>query len=391
MRPASSVFDPARQVHSHPAPGGVRRLAPGGLRGRRRGIVWWGLVGCLALPAAGCARSSVQTKTAPPEAPGIAVNMIEAREIKVPRILTLSGSLTGSEQAQVAAGAAGKVLATYVERGSVVKRGAPLARLDTRMITAQAHEAAAQVESLKVQEAQAQLDCDRNQRLFDKGAISRADYDRARSQCQTAKWSLAGAQARRAQTSEALKDSQIRAPFSGMVVDRAVSAGEYVRPDSRVVTLVDVDSLRLELTVPEAEVTAVKQGQTVDFRLASGKRDVVYHGRIRYVGPSVRLQTRDAVVEAIVDNPGHELRPGMFVTAEMPLGERALPAVPRSAIRSDGTQRFVFVVSDGRLEQRLVQVNDAPGALVPIVSGLAAGEKVVATLTPEVRDGTRVK
>jgi membrane fusion protein (multidrug efflux system) len=354
-------------------------------------VVMVGLAGLVALPVAGCARSEAETRMGAPEAPPIAVSLVAAREIKVPRVLTLSGSLTGAEQAQVAAGAAGKVLATYVERGSVVKRGAPLARLDARMITAQAQEATAQVESLKVQQAQAQLDCDRTQQLFDKGALSRADYDRAHSQCQTAKWTLAGAEARRDQTSEALKDSQIRAPFSGMVVDRAVSAGEYVRPDSRVVTLVDVDSLRVELTVPEAEVAAIKQGQTIDFRLASGKRDAVYHGRIRYVGPSVRQQTRDAVVEAIVDNPGHELRPGMFVTAEVALGEQALPSVPQTAVRNDGTQRFVFVVSDGRIEQRLVQVSAARGELIPIVNGVATGEKVVATLTPEVRDGARVK
>ena len=256
------------------------------------------------LAAAGCSRSAAETKAvAPAEVPPIAVDVVFVREIKVPRVLTLSGSLAGSEQAQVAAGAAGKVLATYVERGSVVKKGAALARLDARMVSAQAQEAAAQVESLRAQQAQAQLDCDRTQRLFDKGAISKADFDRAHTQCATAKWSLAGAEARKVQTAEALSDTQIRAPFSGMVVDRAITAGEYVRPDSRVVTLVAVDSLRVELTVPEADVAAVKLGATVDFRLAAGKKGAVYHGRIRYIGPAVRQQTRDAVVEAVVDNP----------------------------------------------------------------------------------------
>ena len=385
MTPASSPFLPTPPM---------RRLPP--LRGiTRRGRLALALLGWTLLPilgSVGCARSSAETKVVPPpEAPPISVSVVEAREIKVPRVLTLSGSLVGAEQAQVAAGAAGKVLATFVERGSVVRRGAPLARLDVRMITAQAQEATAQVESLKVQQAQAQLDCDRTQRLLDKGAISRADYDRTHSQCETAKWTLAGAQARLAQTEEALKDSQIRAPFSGMVVDRAVSAGEYVRPDSRVVTLVGVDSLRVELTVPESEVAAVKQGQTVNFRLASGKKDVVYHGRIRYIGPSVRQQTRDAVVEATVDNPGHDLRPGMFVTAEMPLGEQTLPAVPRTGIRSDGPQHHVFVVAGNQLEDRMVQVVDTSGPLVAIVMGVKAGDRVVGNITPDVRDGARIK
>ncbi|MBC8133102.1 MAG: efflux RND transporter periplasmic adaptor subunit [Deltaproteobacteria bacterium] len=348
----------------------------------------------VVVSTAGCARSSAETKTAltPDAAAPISVTLVAARDMKVPRLLTLSGTLMGGEQAQVAAGAAGKVLATYVERGSVVKKGAPLAKLDARMITAQAQEASAQVESLKAQQAQADLDCERTQRMFDKGAISKSDYDRAHTQCATAKWSLAGAEARKVQSAEALRDSQIRAPFAGMVVDRAISAGEYVRPDSRVVTLVSVDKLRVELTVPEGDVTLIKEGMAVDFRLASGKKDATYRGRVRYIGPAVRQQTRDAVVEAIVENPGHELRPGMFVTADLTLGEQVLPAVPRSALRTDGVHRHLFVATGGRLEERLVQVVDnRGGADVAIANGVKTGEKVVATLSADVRDGARVK
>ena len=352
------------------------------------------LLGLAAVLVFGCGRSVAETKSAPttePVAAVIAVTLVPARDTKVPRMLTLSGTLVGAEQAQVAAGAAGKVLATYVERGSVVRKGAPLAKLDARIIAAQAEEAAAQVESLRAQQAQATLDCDRTQRMLDKGAISKADYDRAQTQCATAKWSLAGAEARKVQTAEALRDSDIRAPFSGMVVERAISPGEYVRPDSRVVTLVAVDALRVELTVPEADVTLVKQGAPIKFRLASAKKDTVFKGQVRYIGPAVRQQSRDAVVEALVENPSHELRPGMFVTAELALGEQVLPTVPRSAMRVDGTERHVFVLTGDRLEERLVQVVDNRGPDVAIVHGIKAGEKVVALLTPEVRDGVQVK
>jgi membrane fusion protein (multidrug efflux system) len=311
--------------------------------------------------------------------------------VKVPRVLTLSGNLIGAEQAQVAAGAAGKVLATYVERGSVVRRGAPLAKLDSRMITAQAQEAEAQVESLKLQQAQAQLDCQRTQQMFDKGAISRADFDRAHTQCATAKWTLAGAEARKTQTAESLRDTQIRAPFTGMVVDRGITAGEYVRADSRVVTLVAVDALRVELSVPEAEVANIKQGMAIEFRVASTGKKSIHTGHVRYIGPAVRQQSRDAIVEAVVDNPGHELRPGMFVTADISLGEQTLPAVPRSAVKVEGTQHRVFVAGGGRLEERVVQVVERPGDEVPILAGAKAGEQVVAVLSAEVRDGARTK
>src|SRR5206468_2705688 len=111
------------------------------------------------------------------------------------------------------------------------------------------------------------------------------------------------------------------------------------------VTLVDVESLRVELTVPKADVAQVRQGMTVEFRAAGTDKPI--HGRIRYIGPSVRKQTRDAVVEAVVDNASHDLRPGMFVTAQLALGEQMLPAVPASAVRAEGTLRHVFLVSAG--------------------------------------------
>lgn len=341
---------------------------------------------------AGCGRKVVATKAAPSEvvAP-VTVKQVAAQELKVPRLLALSGSLIGAEESQVAAGASGKVLATYVERGSVVKKGALLVKLDSRTLGAQAQEATAQLESLRAQAAQAQVDCQRTEQMFQKGAISKADHDRATTQCATSKWSVSAAEARRTLTSEALRDTEIRAPFSGMVVERFVTAGEFVRADGRVVTLVDVDSLRVELTVPESDVALIRQGQTVEFHTAAQQDGPAYQGRIRYVGPSVRKQTRDAVVEAVVENAGHDLRPGMFVTAKLALGEQTLPAVPESAVRSEGSLRHVFTVQGGRIEDRVVQALTPRAGMVPIVSGVKAGEQVVSELTDQVRDGALVK
>ncbi len=345
--------------------------------------------------ASGCSRSAAEapppsaSASAPAETAPVAVKLVTSHPLKVPRVLALSGTLIGSEESDVAAGAAGKILETYVERGSVVKKGALLVKLDARSLNAQAQEAEAQLGSLKAQQAQAALDCDRNDKMFGKGAVSRADYDRAHTSCDTTRWSVAAAEARKTMIAESLRDTEIRAPFSGLIVERKVSAGEYVRADSQVVTLVAVDNLRVELTVPEADVTQVRPGMTVEFHTASDTS--VHRGRIRYVGPSVRRQTRDSIVEAVVENAGHDLRPGMFVSAKLALGEQSLPAVPETAVRADGTLRHVFVAQGGRLEDRLVQAAETQNGQVPILSGLKPGEPVVADLTADVRDGARVK
>jgi membrane fusion protein (multidrug efflux system) len=346
----------------------------------------------IALAAAGCKRPPPEatTKAAVDADAPVAVSLVAARDVTTPRFVTLSGTLAGSEEAQVAAGAAGKVIATYVERGSVVRKGAVLARLDSRAATAQAAQAAADAEASKLVAQQAKLDCDRTEHMFEKGAISKADYDRAHTQCESSKWTVSSAEARKTLTAEALRDTEIKAPFSGMVVDRAVSAGEYVQPASRVATLVDTDSLRVEITVPEADVVSVRKGMAVDFRISGSPK--VYTGKIRYVGPSVRRQSRDAIVEAVFTNESHELRPGMFVTARLALGQQTLPAVPAKAVKEDGTLRHVFVANAGRLEDRLVQAAEPTGnGEVPIVSGIKSGEQVVAELTPDVRDGAKVK
>ena len=356
-------------------------------------------VALVALAGAGCKKqenTAAKTAAVDADAP-VAVSLVAAQEVKAPRLVTLSGTLIGSEEADVAAGAAGKIIATYVERGSVVKKGAVLARLDARAASAQAAQAAADAEASKIQALQSKLDCERTEQMFSKGAISKADYDKAHTACEASKWTVSSAEARKTLTAEALKDTEIKAPFSGMVVERAISPGEYVLPATKVATIVDTDSLRVEITVPEADVALVKQGMTIDFRTSGGGGgggaggDKLYHGKIRYVGPSVRRQSRDAIVEAVFANEKRELRPGMFVTARLALGEQSLPAVPAKAVRADGQLRHVFVAAGGRLEDRLVQAGEPVDGAIPIVSGIKPGEQVVAELTPDVRDGAKVK
>jgi membrane fusion protein (multidrug efflux system) len=350
-------------------------------------------VALVALAGAGCKKQEIAApKTVDADAP-VAVSLVAAHEVKAPRLVMLSGTLIGSEEADVAAGAAGKVIATYVERGSVVKKGAVLARLDSRAATAQAAQAAADAEASKIQAQQSKLDCERTEQMFSKGAISKADYDKAHTACEASKWTVSSAEARKTLTAEALKDTEIKAPFSGMVVERAISPGEYVLPATKVATIVDTDSLRVEITVPEADVALVKQGMMIDFRTSGSGAggDKLYHGKIRYVGPAVRRQSRDAIVEAVFANEKKELRPGMFVTARLALGEQSLPAVPAKAVRADGQLRHVFVAAGGRLEDRLVQAGEPVDGAIPIVSGIKPGEQVVAELTPDVRDGAKVK
>ncbi|MEA2699062.1 MAG: rane fusion protein multidrug efflux system [Myxococcales bacterium] len=326
------------------------------------------------------------------EAP-IKVELAPVSERPMPRFLTLSGTLTPNEESQVAAGASGKVLATFVERGSYVKKGALLAKLDRRTLESAAAEASAQLESSRAQQALAKSDCERTQQLFDKGAITRADYDKTHAGCTTAHWTSAAAAARKASTTTALADTDIRAPFSGLVAERMVTAGEFVAPSTKVATLLAVDPLRLELTVPESYAQLIGKNMAVEFHTANDESGPPLRATVRYIGPAVRRASRDLIIEAIVDNPDRKLRPGLFVVARLDLGERPALVVPSGAIRDEGSIKRIYVVGNGekRLEERLVQVGEAKGGFVTILSGVNKGERVVAALSPAVHDGARLE
>jgi membrane fusion protein (multidrug efflux system) len=344
------------------------------------------------LAAAGCRTSAAESRkpAGADSASSVRVEPLTVREQPMPRTLRLAGTLIASEDSDVAAGVAGKVLATYVERGTYVKKGTPLVKLDARMAAAAADEASAQLASSRVQREWARAECDRVQSMFDKGAIARADYDKATANCTAAQHTESAAQARTVSTATTLADSTIRAPFAGVIAERAVSPGEYVRADSKVVTLVAVDPLRLELTVPEAYVPDVRPSMSVTFRTAGDDQGPGQKAVVRYVGPSVRRQSRDLVVEAVVENPDRTLRPGMFVVAYLTLGDAPVPVVPRPAVRSEGPVHRVFVIAGQELEERLVQLGDERDGLVAVVSGLGKGERVAARVTPELRDGLRI-
>ena len=351
----------------------------------------------LSLPllslAAGCGVRPSNAQTAPPAkaAPAVAVRTVTVANQTLPRTMTLTGSLTAHRESDVAADVTGKVAAVFVERGTRVKAGQPLVRLDRRTAALMEVEASSAASASESQAALAQTECARAEKLFADGAINQAENDRAQAQCRTAISSAHAARARRQMAGKTLGDLIIKAPFAGTVADRFVNPGEYVRPDSKVAEVVVLDTLRLELAVPENALASFGVGAEVAFKVAAFPEET-FTGKVRFVGATVRRATRDLLVEAVVDNRDERLRPGMFAIAEVKLGEVQMPVVPQGALRSDeraGTDR-VLIVQRGVLEERLVHTGSRQGQNVAIQAGLKAGEQVVLSPAASLRDGLAV-
>jgi membrane fusion protein (multidrug efflux system) len=387
-----------------------------------------GFVGLTAtVLAAGCGTETTTVNAAAkPEPLSIEVASVESRSID--RYLRVSGSLLADEQAEVSAEAPGRVIATPVERGTHVAQGAVLARVAETETSAQLLEAeanAAQIEARlglaaggsfdparvpDVMQAKASLDLaeaefGRIASLLDQKVVSQSEYDQRRSQVDAARQqfqvarnvaeqsyrSLEAARARVALARKAQADTTIRAPFSGVVAERLVSVGDYVTRGARVATVVRIDPLRVELTVPEQAVSLVKVGQPVRIAVDAYPGET-FEATVRYVSPSLRADQRALTVEAIAQNRDGRLKPGLFATAsiQQPVSAPAL-LVPATAVETiSGTAR-VYTIKDGKAAERIVTIGETVGDRVELTSGVTQGEIVAAAPKGHLTDGIPVR
>ncbi|MGA2065784.1 MAG: efflux RND transporter periplasmic adaptor subunit [Thermoguttaceae bacterium] len=355
---------------------------------------------------------------------GIRKQAVEAVTRKV--TLRLTGSLAADEKSDVGSNAMGNISETCVERGSIVKKGDLLVQIDPRDAQYALDEGVVvaeelrvrlgldegqefrvddvpEVEAAKLAREMAERSYRRSESLKQRRAIALGDAEQMETDYRSAvqRHRLAVRQARQLYQNyrqavvhlvalrKAVDDCSIRAPFDGWVAERDISAGERVIalfPGAKLVTLLRIDPLRLQLTVPQQELAHIKLGQTVTFRTDAfpGK---TFTGSVRYIAPAVTSDNRSLCVEAVVANPRAVLRPGLFVTAELQLDEQQTDFfVPRAAVCSRGEVAAVFVVRGGVIREQIVSLGETAGGRVRITSGLAADD-IVVTTPDKVRDG----
>ncbi len=350
------------------------------------------LVACLAclasLATVGACKKEEAASTKAPPPPPLKVEVVTAGEAPSPQQLTLTGMIKADQRSEVSSDTAGKVVAVMVDRGQRVKLGEPLVRLDVRTQALSGREAQANLATARAQRQLAEEECKRAQSLLDKGAITRSEYDRQSTQCTSALQQVSAAEARTAMIAKSVADGIVRAPFDGMIGDKHVTPGDWVAPGRPLFTLVDDDPLKIELSVPEAAVRAVKAEQKVELT-AVAHPDKTFGATITKLGAEIG-RTRSLIVEATLD-PGSGLVPGMFAEARVTIGQTVRPVLPASAVVKRGKLWHAFVVVKGEAQDRIVQLGapPAPGQ-VSIAQGVVKGDQVVAKVTDQIVDGVRV-
>ena len=391
--------------------------------------------------AAGCGKKQpVQQAEAGP----VTVSTAKAATGLLENGTLVSGKLEAESSANVVPKVPGKVARVHVDVGSRVSAGQVLVTLENKDLAdrvtqaeagvAQAEAALAQAQA-KVTQAQEVIQADqsslasaqarfevaeanyrRGQQLLAAGAMSQADFERYELDYKNAKDSVnqaasklqvdqagiqvaqagvqqaqAGLDAARAQLAlarQAYEDSFIRAPFTGVVTARNVNPGEMAAT-TPVVTLVNLDRVEVKAMVGEGVINQLKQGQKVQVKV-SAVSEQPFEGVITSISPAADPTTKAFPIKVEIANPKNILKPGMFAEVQLPAANQKELLVPREAVVKEGEKNFVWVVQDGRVSRREIQVGESDGKNMVVTSGLSEGEEVVTAGQESLQEGAPV-
>ena len=315
------------------------------------------------------------------------------------------GTLKAREIILLSPKVAGTVTDVLVDIGDRVKAGEVVTRLDRINfdLAVKQAQAALAAEGAAIQQANAQFEqtereYHRATALLKEKVIPQSRFDAAETAFKTVREEVSSAKAQRDQAKatleiavEHLKDTEIRSPITGTVVERNVEIGQAVAPGPPLLRIVDQTSLKCDISLPEADMSRVDVGisAVITADVFPGHE---FMGKVAVVNPMVDQQTRTFRVRIEVPNPSEKLVDGTFARVKLFAGERRSLAIQRDALqRLPGSGTFyVFVVIDDIAEKRTVRTGQIGERLAEIIEGLSEGEKVVVTGAGRLRSGTKV-
>ena len=321
-------------------------------------------------------------------APG---DLAQLRGEPLGRQVPISGTLRPVLQATVRAKVAAEVTALRAQEGQPVEAGAVIVSLDTADLKARLD-----AQTAAVAEARARLDLARknhatNQALLEKAFISQNAFDSVISSVQVAEANLASAEAQAAIARRAMEDTQVRAPFAGIVAKRWVNQGDKVAVDMPVAQVVDLTRMEIEAQIPAGEIPFVHVGQAIAVRI-DGFAGRVFKGKVERVSPSAEAGSRSIAVFAALPNADRALRGGMFANGTVATGSGAeVDVIPTAAVIEEGGQAYVYVIRNEKVERRAVVLGEksAERGLVVVREGLERGVPVIAVKAEGLKPGAK--
>jgi len=345
------------------------------------------LASLAALGLAACGQSNTYVAPPPPK-----VTVAKPVEQKVTRYFEATGNTAAVNSANLVARVQGFLTEIKYADGAAVKKGQHLFTIEPEPYQLKLQQAQAAEASAEATAKQTEADFERQQELVQRGSASKAAFDTATANRDTAKARLLQAKADTKQAQINLDYTKVVAPFNGVVTARQVSAGELVGSGGTQVlaTIVQLDPIWLNFSASERDVLHVrdmlyKRGQRAANLLgaeveAGLQTDTGYphKGKLDYIAPLVNQATGTLAARAELPNEARLLLPGFFARVRVPLEETPALLVPAVALGSDQAGRYVLVVNaDNTVEQRKVAVGPTIGEMAVIESGLKGEDRVV--------------
>ncbi|MBZ6377062.1 efflux transporter periplasmic adaptor subunit [Pacificimonas flava] len=287
-------------------------------------------------------------------------------------------------------GQGGQVVAVTVVEGDYVRRGQVLARIDKSVQVQQVAQLGAAVERARADLKLAESELERAEALVDRGFISQADIERrtATRDGAAAQVNVAAAQLREAQAR--LEQLDIRAPESGLILERNVEPGQVVSSGTPAVFRIAQDGqMELRAQVAEQDLQALDVGQGAEIRVVGS--DEVLRGTVTLVDPIIESASRQGTARVGIQEDG-KVRPGAFATAIVETGTANRPMLPESAVLGNVDESFVYVLdAENRVARRAVTIGDVSDRGVVILSGLEDGDRVVESAGAFLNEGDRIE
>lgn len=296
-----------------------------------------------------------------------------ARNERVP------GSVIAKQNTQISSRVMAQVERLNVRAGDSVTRGDVLISLEQNDFKAQLAQSQAQIKAIQAQVTQAEKQLKRMSDLYSQGLVSVSDLDDSKAKFDNITANLAIAQQQQTQAQVALEFTRIKAPISGVVVERLVEPGDTATPGKPLLALYNPQQLQLEFNVRERQAIKLRLGQTLQVNLPT--LNISTEAIVTEIVPVADSAARSLLIRLDIESNG-ALMPGLYAQLQLPLHAQQGVMVATDWVHEFGQLNMVYVINNNVVERRFVRLGEVQGANVHVVAGLNPGDKLAADYKP---------
>jgi membrane fusion protein, multidrug efflux system len=343
------------------------------------------MITLIAFPLVSCKKEKKEVKETL-----VNVRVLPVGKTQIRPYIETTGTLKADEEVIVSSEVDGIVKNIKVEEGTAVSQGTLLAEINQIDYVLDEKRSDAALKQAQANLANVKAEYQRKESLFKEELITKQQFDDISTRVTLAEADLSRAKASLDTSRERLSRTKIYSPLRGMVKEKKVSAGDYVRTGSPLFQLIKIDQLKLTFTVSEKDIAGLKIGQDVAFTVDSFP-DKKFKGRLNLIYPNVEERTRTLQAEAIIPNANRLLKPGLFVKALIYTGVQHDSVVaPLTALMYDNSTISVFVVEGNVAHPRTVKTGNKHGEDIEIIEGLKEKEQIVIVGQNNLSEGVKV-